>query len=330
MKTIVNYLSQLFDGLAKGLFVSLIVGLIVEQLAYAFDLTDLAFAGKIAQYSMGAAVGVAIAKIFNYQKVTTATAAVVGFIGSGAITASGIGVGDPLTTAITCAVVLPIINKLERNKIFDIITIPLIAIILSYFVFKYSQPISSFVFDIGQTINNSVDNSPIISTSLIAALISVAISGPISSAALSIVLGLNGKIAFAALCATSAQMSGFFTMTLKANGFKNSLLILLGSSKLLLKNIVKKPLVFIPPLIASIITAILGVLLTDLVSVKEAGGMGNLGFVGQLLTLDANGYTTQNIILLVIFCFIIPVAITYPIYLLFKKRGIISDSDLII
>ncbi len=328
MKKIVFYLAKLCDGLAKGLFASIIIGLLIEQLFLTINLENIAYAGKIAQYGMGSAIGIAIAKVFKLKNISTITSAIVGLIGSGTISNATLIIGDPLTTTITCACVLPIINKLENNRTLDILTIPLLAIVLSQFFYSLAIPISDFVFYLGQHLNNAVNDVPIISSALVSLMIACAISGPISSAALSIVLGLNGQIAFAALCATSAQMSGFFIMSIKDNGLKNSLIILFGSSKLLLKNIIYNPLIFIPPLFASIITGVLGVLLTNLVSVKEAAGMGNLGFVGQVLTLETNGYSSKNILLLLMFCFIIPLMITYPLYVIMKKQNLIKDFDL--
>ena len=330
MNKIVNYFSNIFEAMANGIFSTLIVGLVVEQLAGMLGWTEIAQVAVFAQYTTGAAIGFSVALKMKYKPITSISAGIVGFVGGGTIESGMMTIPDPFTTILSVLVVLPLLNFFEKKMPLDSLIIPTIAMILSFYSHMIFEPMSLKVLEFGEVLNNSVTEFPALGAIFIATVMAFAISGPFSSAMIGLMLGLDGQIAFAALCSCSAQMAGFFVMGIRDNGFVNSLLLLLGSPKMIMKNITKKPILFIPPLIASVLTALLSIFIVDISTTAEASGMGSVAFVGQILTLDNIGYTSANIFIVAMFTFVIPMLITFIVYNTFTLKKWIRKGDLII
>ncbi|MGL5021491.1 MAG: PTS sugar transporter subunit IIC [Mycoplasmatales bacterium] len=323
-----NDISNTFDAMGKGLFASLIIGIIFTELGKTLSLEFLVDLGVIAKFFMGPCIAISIAKKLNYQQMTTSVSVIVGAIGAGSIVDSKLVVGDPLLCLLVTSIVLYISNKIEKKRVFDIFLIPIISIVLAMFFYNLLFPISKIMFDISMFINDSITYFPIISAIFISLIFAVAISGPFSSAALAIILSINGQVAFVALCATSAQMVGFFIMGLKDNGFINSLLVLFGSSKLHLKNIVNNKFIFIPPLITSVIIGVISTFFGGVNSTMEAAGLGTCALVGQILTIKNNVGNENIYFIIIILNFILPCIICYSIYYFFRSKKLIKKGDL--
>lgn len=324
----IKYISRAFDGMTKGLFASLIVGTVVFELGDALNSEWIMNVGMYAKYLMGPAIAVGIAKIFDMKPITTAAAVIVGAITAGTITPEGIAIGDPLTCLIGSLLMLELLNRIETGKTLDIFLVPFTAIVLSGIVFVALSPLTMIMNQVSIFINESVALYPIISSAFIATIFALFISGPLSSAALAIILGIEGTAAFVAVVATSSQMAGFFIMSIEDNGIIDSLLILFGSSKLQLKNIALNRKILLPPLVASIIGGIIVGTFSGVISVETAAGMGNCALIGPLLTLEANAYSPESVAYVMAFCFIVPMIISYAIYFVMKKRSMIRRNDL--
>ena len=323
-----NGISNTFDAMGKGLFASLIIGIIFTELGKTLSLEFLVELGEIAKLFMGPCIAISIAKKLKYQQMTTSVSVIVGAIGAGSIVGSKLVVGDPLLCLLVTSIVLYISNKIEKNRVLDIFLIPIFSIVLAMLFYNLLFPISEIMLGISMFINDSLTYFPIIAAVFISLIFAVAISGPFSSAALAIILSINGQVAFVALCATSAQMVGFFVMGLKDNGFINSLLVLFGSSKLQLKNIVNNRLVFIPPLITSVIVGVMSTFFGGINSTMEAAGMGTCALVGQILTIN-NNLGNENIFLIILILnFVLPCLICYSIYYLFRRKNLIKKGEL--
>lgn len=323
-----NYISMILDGMAKGLFASLIVGTVLFEFGEMLNFELLMTAGSAAKLMMGPAIAVGIGTKLNLKPMAIASAVIIGALTAGTITAEGATIGDPLTCLIGSTIVLEIIRRLERGKTFDIFLIPAIAIILSAIMFEVLAPLTIIMNEVSLFINSSVEVFPILGAALIALMFALFISGPLSSAALAYIIGIEGTAAFIAVVATSSQMAGFFIMSIKDNGVVNSGLILFGSSKLQLKNIALNKYVLLPPVIASVVCGVIVSLTSDIISVTAAAGMGNCALIGPLLTIEANGYSTQSIIYVLLFCFIVPMVITYIGYKVLSKKRKIKQGDL--
>lgn len=321
-------ISGILDAMAKGLFASLIIGVVFTEMGKLFNFQLFIDAGFYAKVLMGPAIAVSIAHHLQYKKMTISTATIIGAISAGSIAGGQIGIGDPLLSLLGSLITLYLCNKLEANRVLDIFLIPVFGIIVSFVVYNLLSPINIYVLELSKFINDSIIDYPIMSAFFISLIFAFAISGPFSSAVLAIILQISGPAAFVAVTATTAQMVGFFIMGMQDNSFVNNLLVLFGSSKLHLKNITLNKYVLFPPLVASIASGILATVFTNITSVKEGAGMGSCMLVGQLLTYQANIDNPNILIILLIFNFLIPLVITYIVYLIFKQANLIKKGDL--
>lgn len=323
-----KYIATVLDGMAKGLFASLIVGTVIYEFGDMLNSDFLMNAGMYAKYLMGPAIAVGIAKKLEVKQMTMAAAVIVGALCAGTITSAGITIGDPLTALIGSVILIELLNRIEKGNTFDVFIIPSLAIIGGALLFILLSPITLIMNEVSLFINSSVQMYPIIASIAIATMFALFISGPLSSAALAIILGIEGTAAFIAVVSTSSQMSGFFIMSIKDNGIINSLLVLFGSSKLHLKNITLNKFIIVPPLVASVICGLIVGYTSEIISVTSAAGMGNCALIGPLLTIEANAYSIQSIVYVVAFCFIVPMVISFILYIILQKLEMIKDGDL--
>ena len=164
----------------------------------------------------------------------------------------------------------------------------------------------------------------------VSVLMGIILTLPISSAALSIILSLSGLAAGAATVGCSAQMIGFAVISFKANGWNGLLAQGLGTSMLQVPNIMKKPIIWLPPIIASAILGPLATLVFKMQNNPAGGGMGTSGLVGQLMTWQTMSGQMNKVHLLIIILFlhiILPAVLSLIVANIMKKRGLIKDED---
>ena len=163
---------------------------------------------------------------------------------------------------------------------------------------------------------------------LVSALIGIALTLPISSAAICIMLGLDGLAGGAATAGCCAQMIGFAVMSFKENGVGGLLAQGLGTSMLQIGNIVKNPKIWIPPTLASMITGPLATMVFKMENVSTCCGMGTCGMVGPLgvyTTMDGGSQMWLGILLI---CFVLPAVLSWFFGELLRRIGWIKDGDL--
>jgi uncharacterized protein len=221
---------------------------------------------------------------------------------------------DPLVayfTTISSLILLELIIK--KKTPFDIIIIPLLAILLGYtFTLLYFQPISSVATAIGEFVNSATTLQPILMGVAVSVLMGVILTSPFSSAGIAISFGISGLAGGAAVVGCAVNMLGFAVMGRKDNDVGTTISVGFGTSMLQFKNAMKKPTLWIPVIIAS---AILGPLSTTVfLTLTDAtgAGMGTSGLVGQFATLSA---MSDNLVGAVLSIFILQ--ITLPIILVF-------------
>lgn len=318
---------DIIDAMTKGLFSSLIIGTVLFELSHYFNSELLAQVGTLAKFSMGPLICLSIARRLKLKNVTQNISPIIGFIMTGSLFYKQLQIGDPLLILIGSCITLLISNFIERNRIFDMFIIPALMLCVSPIIFSLIEPLKYYIDIFSDLLNSSIDSMPLISTVITAIVFSFFISGPLSSAALATISQIDGQLAFIAVIATCSQMSSFFIMGYKSNGFFNSLLVLFGSSKLQLKNIISNKFIFLPALIASVFTSIIALYFTDYTSTFQAAGMGNCALIGPLLSLTENGFTNYNVISMLLLCFIIPMIISFLINKLFINFKFIKDDD---
>ncbi len=337
------------SGMATGLFCTLIIGTIICQIGSLIGSSEgigyyIYALGTFAKVLMGAGIGLGVAYKLKKDPLVAISAGVAGMIGAfasaiikgtvinGAIT-SLTSVGEPLGAFIASFVAIELGSLVSKKTKVDIIVTPLVAIFSGGAVgLLLGPPISGFMTFLGNVINTSAQQQPILMGILVAVLMGIALTLPISSAAIGVTLGLSGISAGAAVVGCCCQMVGFAVMSFKENRWGGLVAQGLGTSMLQMPNLVKHPICWLPPVIASAILGPFATTLAGMVSSPVGSGMGTAGLVGPLETYfsmtNAGTSPLLTILIILLFCFILPAVITYLISLIFRKFNLIKDGDL--
>ncbi|PKM51617.1 MAG: PTS sugar transporter subunit IIC [Firmicutes bacterium HGW-Firmicutes-7] len=338
-----RYLIDGLSGMALGLFSTLIVGLILKQLGTLIGLKQLIWLGSIATICTGAGIGISVANKFKSAPLVIYASAVSGMIGAYASKIiSGVvfegtnvvlsGPGEPLGAFVGAVVGIEVGRFISGKTKLDIVLTPMVTIITGGTAgLLVGPPISSFMGWLGSFIMVTTDQAPVIMGILVATLMGIILTLPISSAALSIILGLSGTAAGAATVGCASQMVGFAVISYRENKLNGLLAQGLGTSMLQVPNIVRNPRIWIPPIVAS---ALLGPLATKIFVMENnsaGAGMGTSGLVGQLMTWQTMVGSRPNIILfieIVMLHFILPAIISLIISEFMRKKGWIKLGDM--
>ncbi len=281
MKKIKEILNHFFidglTGMAWGLFSTLIIGLIITQIASFIPGRIgvlLNVIGKVASSLTGAGIGVGVATKFKAGAFTTVSAGVAGLVGAFAskiiegslYTESGAvllaGPGEPLGAFIAAIIAIEIGNLLTGKTSMDIIIVPIASILSGSFIgLLIGPPISEAMLTLGSFINWAVEQQPIIMGIIVSVVMGMILTLPISSAAISIILNLSGLAAGAATVGCCANMVGFAVASFRDNKISGLVSQGLGTSMLQVPNILKKPIIWLPAIVAS---AVLGPISTTL------------------------------------------------------------------
>jgi uncharacterized membrane protein len=306
-------------AMAQGLFASLIVGLILKVLGEKLGIPMLVELGQKAMAMMGPAIGVAVA--FGLK------APILAFLPATVTGAAGAELGGPAGAFVAAVVGAEFGKLVSKETKLDIIVTPAISIITGVTAAKFIGPsISALMKGLGEVIMLATELHPIPMGILVSVIMGMVLTAPISSAALAMMLQLSGLAAGAATVGCSTQMIGFAVASFRENGIGGLLSQGLGTSMLQVPNIVKNPLIWVPPTLAS---AILGPVSTVIIPMKngpEGAGMGTSGLVGQFGTIDAMGLDVLPAILLL--HFILPAILTIIISETMRKMGLIKPGDM--
>ena len=333
--------------MALGLFCTLIVGTIIQQVSSFVGGSvgsQLYTIGKVASVLTGAGIGCGVAYKFKESPLVVLSAATAGMVGAyaskilaGTLVVKGAvslaGPGEPLGAFIAAYVAIEIGHIISGKTGIDIILTPSVSILAGSFVGILIGPgVSSFMADIGAIINWSTENgNPLIMGIVVSVVMGMVLTLPISSAALGIILNLNGLAAGAATVGCCANMIGFAVISFRENGFGGFIAQGLGTSMLQVPNIIKKPTIWLPAILSS---AILGPVSTMVFQMKNSAagcGMGTAGLVGQMTTyetMSSGGNTTIVLAKIIILHFILPAILSLGIAEFMRKKGWIKGNDL--
>ncbi|MFG6318586.1 MAG: PTS sugar transporter subunit IIC [Clostridia bacterium] len=334
-------------GMAWGLFATLIIGLILTQIGGFIPgrIGELIVViGKIASALTGAGIGIGVAIKFNSGTYVTVSAGIAGMVGAFAtqilagkvFTETGLivfsGPGEPLGAFIASIIGIELGNLITGKTKVDIILVPLTTILSGALVGLLIGPIiSSFMTGLGALINWSVERQPILMGILVSVIMGMILTLPISSAAISIILNLSGLAAGAATVGCSANMIGFAVASFKENKFGGLISQGIGTSMLQVPNIMKKPVIWLPAIIASAILGPLSTTVFQMTNNASGAGMGTSGLVGQIMTWETMiGTETPMVLLLKILLlhFILPAIIAGTVAFILRKKNIIKDGDM--
>lgn len=332
-----EYITRALNGMALGLFSSLIIGLILRQFGDYLGLTWLANFGRTAQYFMGPAIGAAVAFSLKAPPLGVFASIVTGALGAGTVFTTAAGVvslrtGEPVGAFVAALVGAEFAKLIAGRTKVDIVLVPAGTIIAGGLAGVFVGPVMTSVMSgLGGVINRATELQPFPMGIAISVLMGIILTLPISSAALAISLGLTGLAAGASVTGCAAQMVGFAVASYRENGFGGLIAQGLGTSMLQIPNIVRKPIIWLPPIIASAILGPVSTVLLRMESNSIGAGMGTSGLVGQFGTVAAMSATrpTNTIILnIALLHFLLPALLTLAVSELMRKRGWIRLGDM--
>ena len=326
--TIRDYFIKVLNGMALGLFSSLIIGLILKQIGTVLNIESLIAFGNIAQFMMGPAIGAGVAYSLGAPPLSVFAATVVGAIGAGTVGVDYVvKIGEPVGALVSALVATEASKRIYGKTKVDIVLVPATAIIVGGFTGLYLSPvISEFMKLIGGVINLSTQQSPVPMGILVSVLMGIILTLPISSAAIAISLGLTGLAAGASVVGCASHMVGFAVMSYRENGFGGFIAQGFGTSMIQISNIIKNPKIFIPPIITSAILGPISTVVFKMKADKIGAGMGTSGLVGQFSTYETMG--SGGIIGIILLHFVLPAILTLLISELMRKKGWIKFGDM--
>ena len=331
MSFIKKYLKRYFvdamSYMALGLFSSLIVGLIISQLSKIPGLGILAtFSGVLAASSpvVGGAIGAAIAYGLKSKPLVVFSCIAVG--------AFGYELGGPVGAYVSALVANEVARIVSGRTKIDIVVTPLVTIITGGFVSSFAGPyLSEFMTGLGDLINAATQLHPFPMGITVSVLVGLALTAPISSAALCIMLGIDGIAAGAAAVGCAAQMVGFAVTSFKANGMGGLVSQGIGTSMLQFGNIMRHPQIALAPTLAGAVLGPVSTCVLKMTNTPTGAGMGTSGLVGQFGAYSAMADTfggTESIVLIVLMHIVAPAILSLFFHFIFKKLGLVKDEYL--
>ena len=334
------------SAMAQGLFCSLLIGTILNTLGAQLHLEFLVSVGSFASSMSGAAMAVAIGWALKAPPLVLFSLATVGYAANllGSTTLDGgKGAGGPLAVLFIAIFSAELGKAVSKETRVDILVTPL-ATILSGVALSYAvaPAIGTAASAVGDFVRWATVLQPFWMGILVSVVIGVALTLPISSAAICAAIGLTGLAGGAAVAGCCAQMVGFAVLSFRENRWGGLVSQGLGTSMLQMGNIVKNPKIWIPATAASAITGPMATCLFRLEmndpASAVASGMGTCGMVGPIgvyagwvndvATGAKAAITPMDWVGLALICFILPAVLTWAIGLLCRRLGWIRQGDL--
>lgn len=323
-------------AMAQGLFASLLIGTIISTLGEQLGIQILVTVGTYAKGATGAAMAISIGYALQCPPLVLFSLTAVG------MAASELGAaGGPLAVLIVSIFAAEFGKLVSKETKIDIIVTPFVTITVGILLSLWWAPAIGYAAStVGNAIMWATELQPFFMGILVSVIVGIALTLPISSAAICAALSLTGLAGGAAVAGCCAQMVGFAVMSFKENKWGGLFAQGIGTSMLQMGNIVKNPKIWIPPILASAIT---GPIATCLFQLKMNGaavasGMGTCGFVGQIGVYTGwvndiaagtkTAITAMDWIGLVLICFILPAVLSWLIAIPLRKKGWIKENDL--
>lgn len=323
-------------AMAQGLFCSLLIGTIIKTLGQQLGLAILVDIGSFATVMSGPAMAVAIGYALQCDPMVLFSLAAVGQ----AANSLG-GAGGPLAVLVIAIVAAECGKAVSKETKIDILITPAVTIFIGAALSMLIAPaIGSAASQVGTLIMWATELQPFFMGILVSVVVGMALTLPISSAAICAALGLVGLAGGAAVAGCSAQMVGFAAMSFKENGINGLISQGVGTSMLQMANIVRNPRIWIAPTITAAITGPIATCVFGLQMNGEAvsSGMGTCGFVGQIgvytgwlndiVAGSKSSITSMDWIGLLLVCFVLPAIIAPAVNSLCRKAGWVKDGDL--
>ena len=346
-----RYFIDAMGAMAQGLFCTLLVGTILNTIGQQFHIGFLNAVivtigtgdgavnytiGGLCSAMVGPGMAVAIARALNAPPLVLFSLIPVGF----ATNYMG-DAGGPLAVLFVAIVAAELGKAVSKETKIDILVTPIVTVLVGVgFAALIAAPVGTAASAVGQAIMWATELQPFFMGIIVSVVIGVALTLPISSAAICAALGLTGLAGGAAVAGCCAQMIGFAVMSFPENRWGGLAAQGLGTSMLQMGNIVRNPRVWIPPTLASAITGPVATCLfrLEMNGAPVSSGMGTCGLVGQIgvytgwVSDVASGakaaITGMDWLGLVLISFVLPAVLTWLIAIPLRKWGWIKDGDL--
>ena len=316
-------------AMAQGLFCSLLVGTILKTLGQQAGIDFLVQVGDFASQMSGAAMAAAIGMALKAPALVLFSLTTVGF----AANSIG-GAGGPLAVLVIAIVATECGKLVSKETKIDILVTPIVTILVGVgLAMLIAAPIGKAAMAVGEAVKWATAQQPFLMGIVVSVIIGIALTLPISSAAICAALGLTGLAGGAAVAGCCAQMVGFAVMSFKENRWGGLVAQGVGTSMLQMPNIVKNPRIWIPPTLAAAIT---GPIATCVFGLEMNGapissGMGTCGFVGQIGVITGwadKSVTAMDWVGLALICFVLPAILSWGFCFILRKIGWIKENDL--
>lgn len=331
-----RYFVDALGAMAQGLFASLLIGTILNTIGQQTGLGLLVTIGGFATAMMGPAMAVAIGRALDAPPLVLFSLVAVGY----AAATQG-GAGGPLAVFFIAIIAAEFGKLVSGITPIDIIVTPIVTIFVGgVLALLIAPPIGTAAQAVGRLIMWATELQPFWMGILVAVVVGIALTLPISSAAICAVLGLVGLAGGAALAGCCANMVGFAVASFKENKWGGLVAQGIGTSMLQMGNIVKNPRIWIPAIVASIVNGPIAtcVFRLEMNGSPVSSGMGTCGFVGQIGVY--NGWindiseglkasiTGMDWIGLILVSFIIPGVVAWLVSTLLRKINWIKEGDM--
>ena len=331
-----RYLIEALGAMAQGLFASLLIGTILKTAGQQTGLALLVTIGDYASAMSGPAMACAIGYALHAPNFVLFSLVTVGW----ASNALG-GAGGPLAVLLIAIVAAELGKAVSGETRVDILVTPLVTIFSGVgLALLIAAPIGAAANRVGGLIMWATEQSPFVMGVLVSVIVGVALTLPISSAAICAALGLTGLAGGAAVAGCCAQMVGFAVMSYKENGVGGLVSQGLGTSMLQMGNIVRNPRIWIAPTLASAITGPMATCLFhfEMNGAAVSSGMGTCGMVGPIgvytgwLNDVAAGVkaavTPWDWAGMILLCFVLPAVLSVLFCQIERRLGWIQEGDL--
>lgn len=335
-------------AMAQGLFCSLLIGTILDTLGDQLGIPLLVTMGGYASAMSGAAMAVAIGYALQASPLVLFSLVTVGYAANalGSTTLDGgKGAGGPLAVLFIAIIAAELGKAVSKETKVDILVTPLVTIFSGVVLSAWWAPaIGTAASSVGDFVKWATVLQPFWMGILVSVVIGVALTLPISSAAICAAIGLTGLAGGAAVAGCCANMVGFAVLSFRENKWGGLVSQGVGTSMLQMPNIVKNPKIWLPAILTSAITGPMATCLFHLEMNDPSGGvasgMGTCGFVGQIgvyagwVNDVANGtkaaITSFDWLGLILISFVLPAVLCWAFGLFFRKIGWIKEGDLVL
>jgi len=326
-----RYAIDAMSAMAQGLFASLLIGTIFNTIGNLSGVAAFNELGTFASAVAGPAMAIAIGYALGCPPLVLYSLAAVGYAAN-----SAGGAGGPLAVLIIAIIAAELGKAVSKETKVDILVTPAVTVGLGCALAMLIGPgIGAIASAIGGFIMWATELQPLLMGIIVSVVVGIALTLPISSAAICAALGLTGLAGGAALAGCCAQMVGFAVISFRDNGWGGIVSQGIGTSMLQMGNIMRKPLIWLPPTLASAVT---GPIATCIFQMQQNGpaiasGMGTCGLVGPIGLYS--GWVAGGIapgafewLGMALVCFVLPALLSWAIAFAMRKAGVIADGDM--